>query len=79
MTASGRPSWGEGVRTLRGIKDLSQVELAARARVGQATISRIENGSHRVSDAARVRIARALDVQPYELFPYIEDDEQVSA
>ena len=79
MTNHGRPTWGEGVRTLRGIKDLSQVELATRARVGQATISRIENGSRQISDAARVRIAKALDVQPYELFPYIEDDEQVSA
>ena len=78
MTNQGRPTWGEGVRTLRDIKKLTQTELAARARVGQATISRIENGSYRVSDAARIRIARALDVLPYELFPYIED-EQVSA
>lgn len=78
MTTSGRPSWGEGVKTLRGIKDLSQVELAARAEVGQATISRIENGSRQISDAARVRIARALDVLPHELFPYLED-EQASA
>lgn len=78
MTASGRPSWAEGVKTNRKTKDLSQVELAARAQVSQATISRIENGSRQISDAARVRIARALDVLPHELFPYIED-EQVSA
>lgn len=78
MTTSGRPIWGEGVRVLRGFKNLSQAELAARAQVGQATISRIETGSRQVSDAARVRIARALDVLPGELFPYLED-EQVSA
>lgn len=79
MTNSGRPIWGEGVRVLRGLKNLSQSELAARAQVGQASISRIENGSRMVSEAARIRIARALDVLPGELFPAYIDDEQVSA
>lgn len=85
MTDTGTPTWGEGVRILRGIKNLTQIELAAAARVPQATISRIETGSTRVSDSVRIRIAKALEVQAHELFPYIDDeqaeaaDEQVSA
>lgn len=68
-----RPVWGDGVRFLRGVRDLTQVELALRAETTQVTISRIENGSRQIGDALRVRIARALDVEPHELFPYIAD------
>lgn len=66
------PTWGEGVRILRGIRGLSQVELATKASVPQSSISRIENGSTKVSDGVRVRIAKALGVDPHELFPYVE-------
>lgn len=74
MANGGVPNWGEGVRLLRSIKNLSQVALAERARVTQPTISRIENGSRRVSDSARLRIADALGVNAHELFPYIDDE-----
>lgn len=67
------PSWGSGVRVLRTMKGWSQTDLAAAAQVAQSSISRIEAGSKQISDAARVRIAKALEVNPYELFPYIED------
>jgi transcriptional regulator with XRE-family HTH domain len=73
-------TWGEGVRMLRNIRNLSQVQLAEMAGVTQPSISRIESGSRQVSDAARVRIARALGVDPHVLFPYIDDAaDQVSA
>ena len=78
MTNSEGPIWGDGIKALRIIKGLTQDQLAERASVPQSRISRIENGSRKVSDAARVRIAKALDVHPHELFPYLED-EQVSA
>lgn len=73
MTKQGATTWGAGVRILRGIRDnMTQVELAKRAGVSQVHISRIENGSREVSDAVRIRIAKALGVDPHELFPYEE-------
>jgi transcriptional regulator with XRE-family HTH domain len=65
-----RPTWGLGVRTIRGIRDLTQAELANKANTTQARISEVENGRRNIPDDLRVRIARALDVDPYELFPY---------
>lgn len=74
MTTTTPPTWGAGMRVLRGIRSLTQAELAAASSVSQPTISRIENGSREVGDAARVRIAKALGVDPHELFPYTEAD-----
>lgn len=67
------PTWGAGVRFLRTTQGLSQVELSSLSGVPQATISRLENGSTKISDTVRVRIARALQVDPHTLFPYLED------
>jgi len=66
------PTWGSGMRVLRSIRGLTQTELATAASVSQPTISRLENGSREASDGARVRIARALGVDPHELFPYVD-------
>ncbi len=64
-----RPAWGKGVRELRKFHDISQKELALKAGVTQAHISRLENniGSHSV--AVLIRIAAALNVPAAELFP----------
>lgn len=79
-TTEGAPIWGEGIRALRGIRGrMTQEELAEKARVSQSTISRLETGEMKASDTARVRIARALGVEPHILFPYIDRDaEQAS-
>lgn len=66
--------WGEGVRALRSINRWTQERLAAEAATTQATISRIERGSHEISDALRIRIARALRVDPHALFPYRDEN-----
>lgn len=73
MTNDTPPTWGTGMRVLRGIRGLTQTELAAASSVSQPTISRLENGSREASDAARVRIAKALGVDPHELFPYLDE------
>lgn len=65
-------TWGNGVRELRLLRDMTQTDLAEAAGVAQNTISRIENGSRQVSDETRIRIAKALHVDPNKLFPYIE-------
>jgi len=64
--------WGDGVRARRQEQGLTQTELATKAKVSQASISRLELGSRQISDTARLRIAAALGADPYELFPYIE-------
>jgi len=69
---SDHPVWGEGVRALRGLYRLSQVQLAEQAGTTQVTISELENGKRNISDALRVRIARVLHVDPHALFPYRE-------
>lgn len=71
---SDHPVWGEGVKWLRKGYGWSQKALAEKAATTQASISRIELGSHEVSDALRIRIARALKVDPHALFPYREHD-----
>ena len=53
------------VRELREAKGLSQVELAAKAKVRQATVSAIENEqTRRVDLDVLERLALALDVDP---------------
>lgn len=67
------PTWGEGIKTLRGIKDWTQTQLAEAAGVPQSRISQLENGLRTASDTTRIRIARALGIEPHVLFPYIEN------
>jgi len=61
------------LKTARRIARLTQQELAARAGVDPALISRLESGrGRRPSYEAIVRISRALNVAPDELFPVAE-------
>ena len=59
------------LKTARQIARLTQYELARRAGVDPALISRLETGrgSRRPSYEAIVRISRALNLAPDELFP----------
>jgi len=68
-----KPVWGDGVKFLRELHGLTQTDLAAKAGTQQTVISKVERGARRISDGLRLRIARALNVDPYELFPYIDD------
>lgn len=67
--------WGPGVKMLRSLKNITQAQLAAQAGTTQSRISEIENGSRAVADILRVRIARALEVDPYDLFPYVDPED----
>lgn len=69
-----RPTWGEGIRALRSLHHLTQEQLAEDAGTTQSTISDLEKGKRRaISDSLRIRIARALHADPYDLFPYLDD------
>jgi transcriptional regulator with XRE-family HTH domain len=58
------------LKVARQIARLTQRELAERAGVDDSLISRLERGQRpQVSYESAVRIARALNVDPKELFP----------
>jgi transcriptional regulator with XRE-family HTH domain len=68
------------LRTARRIARLTQLELAKLVGVDDSFISLLESGKRdiRTTDYATVvRLARALNVTPDELFP-IEDDDPAS-
>jgi transcriptional regulator with XRE-family HTH domain len=68
------------LRTARRIAKLTQLELATRAGVDDSFISLLESGKREIRTTdyeTVVRIARALNVTPDELFPV--DDVAVSA
>lgn len=68
------------LKVARQIAGLTQVELADRAGVDAALISRLEKGGRRrPSYEAIVRIARALNLNPDQLFPVAQDGKRVSA
>jgi transcriptional regulator with XRE-family HTH domain len=68
------------LKTARRIARLTQQELAKRAGVDPALISRLEAGgrSRRPSYEAIVRISRALNVAPDELFPVADMSEKTA-
>ncbi len=57
----------KNLRTLRTAKGLSQQELAEKAGITQAAISRIEAGLHDPRYSTVVRLAAVLGVDPAQL------------
>lgn len=63
------------LRTARKIAGLTQHELGLRAGIDDSLISLLESGKrdiHTVAYQTVVRIARALGVEPDELFPPVQ-------
>ena len=63
-------TWGERVRYERERRGWSQQHLAGLAGCSAAAISRLELGARRTPDHVRVRVAKALGMNPARLFPY---------
>lgn len=62
---------GFRIQFFRKTKGLSQEELAERSDLSYSTISHIEStASYPMSMAALYRIAKALDVAPYQLLQF---------
>ena len=59
---------GDRLRAIRFFAGVSQDELAVRAGIDQATISRVERGVRQFSEEQRARIAEALGADPERLF-----------
>lgn len=66
------------LKEIREARGLSQVELAERAGVDQATISRLERGNDEVTPHLRRRVAEALGVTLAELFTEDRDPQETA-
>jgi len=62
---------GKRLRKLRRAHGLSATELAARMGVSLSLISKLENSHRKPNSAFILALAKALEVQPGELFDYL--------
>lgn len=69
-TASLYKTWGARVAARREALGMKQSALADKVGTTQQTISNIETGYRRPSDALRPKIAEALGTDVLDLFPY---------
>lgn len=56
-----------GLKKIRNLRGLTQVQVAGMAEVEQATISRIENNSDTITMRQLRRVAAALNLKPADL------------
>ena len=63
---------GRNVRRLREAQDASQEEISFRAGLNRAYLSDVERGERNPTVRVAGRIAKALGVEPAELFRAIE-------
>jgi transcriptional regulator with XRE-family HTH domain len=72
-------TWGVRIRAHRQARGLSLMQLGAACDLDKAHLSRIELGQLVPSTEIRVRIAKALEVDPNELFSYPSAERAASA
>lgn len=63
---------GQRIRELRGLKGLTQEVLAEYANLSVNYVGEIERGDVKASVRSLISIARALKVNPSELFIYLD-------
>lgn len=72
MTALDTTTWGPALRDARQAVGLTLSELAKLANASRQTVELVESGDHLPSDALKVRLGAALDVDPHQLFPLLQ-------
>ena len=60
--------FGKKVRQIRKGKNLTQVDLELLCKINNGDLSRIENGQTNIEFFTIVKLARALQVELFELF-----------
>lgn len=66
-------NYGENLRTIRQLKEISQYAMAANLHISQPTYSRIESLHTMHNMELNCKIAKVLDVAPSELIPEKSD------
>jgi transcriptional regulator with XRE-family HTH domain len=61
-------AFGNRLRTLRGERSLSQLDLEIQSGINRTEISRIENGQKNIEFLTMVKLATALEVELSEFF-----------
>jgi len=63
------------IKTVRGNKGVSQMELSLRSSLSQSFIANLEKGKKQPSVLTLLKIADALEVNPQDFFPeYVPSD-----
>lgn len=62
--------FGNRLRELRKLRDLSQIDLEVLSGISNADISRIENGLQNIELITIFKLAKSLEVKTMELFNY---------
>lgn len=66
--------FGVVIKGLRKEKNISQLELAERGNFNRTYVSDLERGVKQASLSTILRLAGALEVQPYELLKLLEKE-----
>lgn len=61
---------GKRIQELRGLKNLSQQDLAAKINYDKSNMSRVESGGTNMTVSTLEKIANALEVELIELFRF---------
>jgi putative transcriptional regulator len=68
------PTVRNSLRVQRALRDLTQADLAERARITRASVNAIEGGRMIPSILLALKLARALDVSVDELFRLSDEE-----
>lgn len=70
-------NYGRALRLIRSSRDLTQKQVAGRAKVDPSLISLLENGERQPSTETLERLARALEVPLYLLVLLASDEDDL--
>lgn len=68
-----RQVWGERIKAARKAQDWTQADLAREVGISHQMVASIEQATRVPSDALRIRLAAALDVDVHTLFSYEQE------
>lgn len=63
-------AWGRRIRRLRLLSDLTAIEIAEVAGITRRYLYALEQGQYSPSVGVQIRVAKALGVEPNEIFNY---------
>jgi transcriptional regulator with XRE-family HTH domain len=67
-------TWGRRIKRLRRAGEITAIAAAKEAGITPQYLHAIERGEYSPSDEVKIRIAKALGVEPSEIFSYDLED-----